>query len=159
MSLYNHKYFISSRKFQREETRLNELVNIIKSYKPESVLDVGCGIGNLVLKLREEGIPAFGIDSAEALDFFWNEDYFSFAEATKLPFKDKMFDIVVSTDFFEHIPEEDIDTVKSEMLRVGKKVLSRVAYEDNITKRQSLYHVTNKPKEWWVIKLKGISLI
>ncbi len=159
MSLYNYKYFISSRRFQRDKNRLKELVSIVKSYEPKSVLDVGCGIGNLVLSLREEGISAFGVDSAKALESFWHEDYFSFAEATKLPFEHKTFDLVVSSDFFEHIPEEDIDTVKSEMLRVGKRVIARVAYEDNITKKQALYHVTNKPKEWWENKLKGIELI
>jgi len=95
MSLYNYKYFISSRRFQRDKNRLKELVSIVKSYEPKSVLDVGCGIGNLVLKLREAGIEAFGVDSAESLESFWHKDYFSFADAKSLPFKEDEFDLLI----------------------------------------------------------------
>jgi len=159
MSLYDYKYFMSSRRFQGSKDRLEELVDIVKTYNPTSVLDVGCGIGNLVLKLRELGIKAVGVDSAEDLKLFWKSDGFYISDASKLPFEDKSFDLVISTDFFEHIPEEKIDSVKSEMLRVGKKVIARVAYQRKLTRRQSQYHVTNKPKDWWEDKLEGIELV
>lgn len=159
MSLYDYKYFMSSRRFQRRKDRLEELVGIIRTYNPTSVLDVGCGIGNLVLKLRELGIKAIGVDNAGDLKLFWKNDGFYISDASNLPFEDKSFDLVISTDFFEHIPEEKIDSVKSEMLRVGKKVIARVAYEDKLTKKQAQYHVTNKPKEWWNSKLERIELI
>jgi len=159
MSLYDYKYFMSSRRFQGSKDRLEELVDIVKTYNPTSVLDVGCGIGNLVLKLRELGIKAVGVDNAEDLKLFWKSDGFYISDASELPFEDKSFDLVISTDFFEHIPEEKIGSVKSEMLRVGKKVIARVVYEDKLTKGQAQYHVTNKPKEWWDSKLEGIELI
>jgi ubiquinone/menaquinone biosynthesis C-methylase UbiE len=160
--LYDMKYFRGSRKFQRRGGRLDELEKIILDYKPQTVLDVGCGIGFLVRRLRDNGIETTGVDFANVLPgVYWEDEetYFIVADAKNLPFKDKSYDVVVSSDFFEHLSEEDIDQVVSEMLRVGKVVLARVAYEAVITPKQARYHTTNKPKEWWEEKLKGIKLI
>jgi ubiquinone/menaquinone biosynthesis C-methylase UbiE len=138
------------------------MVELIKSYSPESLLDVGCGIGVMVRALRKSGINASGVDFSEDLPGnFWadSEDFFVVSDAKKLPYPDGSFDIVFSSDFFEHVPEEEIDQVLSEMKRVGKRVLARVAYEDSLTAQQSKYHCTNKPRKWWVEKLQGITLI
>ena len=156
-TLYNATYFGRSKKFQKNNNRLEELVNIIKSYNPNRVLDVGCGIGFLVRKLRSLGIEACGTDFAEDLKkFYWGDaPYFLLADAKHQPFLDKEFDLVISTDFFEHIPEQDIDEIITEMQRVGKKVITRPAYEAKLNDRQAMYHVTNKPKEWWENKFNG----
>lgn len=159
ISLYNSQYFHASKKFQKDTIRLEALVREIKQYSPKSVLDVGCGLGILVRRLRKDGIEAIGVDFASILkEKFWGKDelYFLIADAKQLPFKDKSFDLVFSSDFFEHIPEEEIDIVLKEMQRVGKKVMTCVAYEAKLTARQAEYHVTNKSKEWWEERLKGV---
>lgn len=157
-SLYNKKYFRASRKFQQDKARLEALVAEIKRYKPVNVLDVGCGLGVVVRKLWNEGIIAYGIDFAPDLQEIWGEDDINLqiADAKKIPFADKTFDVVFSSDFFEHIPEDEIDQVLSEMKRVGKIIIACIAYEAKLTPRQALYHVTNKPKEWWVKRLPNV---
>ena len=136
------------------------MADIVMKYDPKKVLDVGCGMGTLVRILRQRGVEAYGIDFAEVLPgFYWQEDYFKVAEAQNLAYKDKEFDVVISSDFFEHILEEDIDRVANEMRRVGKKVLARIAYYAELTPKQKVYHVTNKPKDWWESKLKEITIV
>ena len=136
------------------------MFSFVKKYDPKTVLDIGCGIGYFVEFLRKNGISATGIDSAPDLGHFWGKkQYFLQGDATKLPFEDNSFDLVFSSDFFEHVPEDKIDDVANEMKRVSKVVLARVAYEAKLDKIQARYHVTNKPKEWWENKLKGIELI
>lgn len=161
MELYNDRYYRASKKFQFNKPRLDELVTLIQRYKPESVLDVGCGLGALVYELRKNNIRAVGVDSSSSLQHFWKKDvdWFHVADAGFLPFEYDSFDLVFSSDFFEHIPEEKIETVKNEMLRVGNVVLARVAYEAPLTKKQAMYHVTNMPKDWWEKKLEGIILV
>src|SRR5215213_3254068 len=44
-----------------------DLATLLDDYPPTApVLDVGCGSGDLVIELAERGIPAVGIDVAEA---------------------------------------------------------------------------------------------
>lgn len=159
--LYNESYFIKSRKFKLNEERLKELEDIIVKYKPRTVLDVGCGFGALVRRLNKRGIRAIGTDFAPTLKkIFWVGWCFVEADAKNLPFSTNAFDLVFSSDFFEHIDEADIEKVRSEMFRVSTGlIIARVAYQDKLTKRQKLYHVTNKPKQWWEDKLRGITLV
>lgn len=161
VELYHAKYFSGSKKFQKNKSRLKEIADIVCSFEPKKVLDVGCGLGYLVRELRDRGIETYGSDFAVDL---WKQkwlDYniFYHADAKQLPWPNQTFDVVVSSDFFEHIPEQDIDQVFSEMKRVGKKVIARIAYEDVLTPKQALYHCTNKPKEWWINKLPECQII
>lgn len=159
--IYDEKYFQASRRFQKRTARIERMTAEIIKHTFGKVLDVGCGIGVLVRHLRSKRIDAYGIDSANVLLNHWwhpSESFFQIADAKNLPFSDKSFDLVFSSDFFEHIPEEEIDQVITEMKRVGKKVIAVIALETMLTERQQLYHVTNKPLEWWEKKL-GIKVI
>ena len=154
--LYNNKYFRASRPFQTNQARINEITEKVFFYNPQTILDVGCGLGVLVRHWRGLGKEAVGIDRAHILKESWwkpEETYFVPGKATKLPFGDKSFDVVFSSDFFEHLPEDEIETVVNEMTRVGKTVLARIAFKADITTKQARYHVTNQTKEWWEKKL------
>jgi ubiquinone/menaquinone biosynthesis C-methylase UbiE len=158
--LYDKQYFMKSRHFQRRKSRLKPFKDAVLRYSPHMVLDVGCGLGGLVSWLRESHIDAIGVDFARTLkDDFNLPNIILIDSATKLPFKDKTFDVVVSTDFFEHLDESEIAQVYKEMKRVGKIVLAHIAYEAKLNDRKLKYHSVNKPKEWWEKKLEGIILI
>lgn len=157
--LYNKRYFIKSRRNQTRLNRLDKIVERILEEKPNKVLDVGCGVGYLVDKLREKGIDAYGTDFSPALPNYWGDkDYFQVADAKEQPFGDKEFDLVVSTDVLEHIFKEDVPKVADELKRVGKKVIVWVAAYKKLNRRQLLFHVTNEPIEWWVENLPGIEV-
>lgn len=157
---YDYTYFKSSKKFQLNKERAERQAEEIMERLPAKVLDVGCGLGTLVRLLRSYGVEAYGIDNAEVLkEKFWKEDYFLMENAMNLPFKDKEFDVVFSSDFFEHVMEEDIDDVAEEMRRVGKTVIAEIAFETVLTERQAKYHVTNKPRKWWTNKLPGFEIL
>ena len=159
--LYTKQYFLNCKLTQLSRAKKLSVFREIMRLKPERVLDVGCGLGALVKWLREKGVEAYGVDFAQTIkdDFGLKEDYFVIADAKKLPFEDNHFDVVVSTDFFEHLPEEEIDIVLGEMKRVGGKILAKIAYEAPLNLRQTKLHLTNKPKSWWKKKLKGVTLI
>mgnify|MGYP001585785960 FL=1 len=159
--LYNETYYRRSKKFQCSVLRNESLLKIVMSYNPKRVLDVGCGRGLLVSMLREEGLECFGIDFAPALkEKFWGDlPYFFEADAKSIPFPDKYFDIVVSSDFFEHLPESDIDMAFKEMNRVGNKVIARIPPQAKLTENQQKYHITNQSKEWWQDKLKNSVIV
>jgi len=159
--LYDERYFTVARKMQLNEERNKWFVELVKSFEPETILDVGCGPGMLVKSLREEGIKAFGLDFAPSLkNKQWlGHDFFVNADAQNIPFPDNSFDLVFSSEFFEHLLPEQVDKVYSEMQRVGSIVVAKIAYEAKLTPQQALKHATNKPYEWWVEKLPEAILL
>lgn len=67
-----------------------------------------------------------------------------------------IFDAAICTDVLEHIPEEDLDEVISDLDRYGSKmvfvtVCCRKAKQILPDGRNA--HVTVKPEEWWLEKL------
>jgi SAM-dependent methyltransferase len=69
------------------------------------ILDVGCGKGQLVKELSKQAKYVVGIDSSEALKNYNNEwnYYFIRADCHNLPFKENVFDLVISIGMLEHI--------------------------------------------------------
>ena len=94
------------------------------------VLDYGCGAGQIVKKLRERGVNAFGCDVFyEGGDCSKDIDPTLFGSAIRrmekkeeeeytIPFDSASFDFVINNQVMEHV--EDLDSVLSEIQRVLK---------------------------------------
>jgi len=151
--MYEKEYFEKIKKYETHDKHLRRWYKRVKGCK--TLLDVGCGNGYLVQYLRERGIKALGLDFSEFAGT--TTGYFIQHDATNgLPFDDETFDVVISSDFFEHLPEDKIDFVRDEMLRVGKRVIALINYKKE---KIDNTHLTIKPKEWWVDKLKEVIII
>ena len=75
---------------------------------PLRILDCGCGNGASVALLSQAGFRAFGIDLWSVRARQWKESRretrtLCVADATRLPFRDRSFDIVFSCGLLEHI--------------------------------------------------------
>lgn len=98
----------------------DETIRLIRSTKG-SILDVGCGMGDLLLHFLDR--ECVGLDISE--------DYLKIAqergirtlhaEAENLPSPDDTYDVVVGTDILEHV--FDMNRVASEMVRVSRDLV------------------------------------
>ena len=116
----------------------------IISMKPSSVLDIGCGWNEMCKNLKPYVSEAVGLDcSCSGADII--------ASAHDLPIDDKSFDLIISFDCMEHIPEEEVEECFSEFARVGDRMFLKIALQDTTTRidGESL-HSCVKPKEWWI---------
>lgn len=77
-----------------------------------TVLDYGCGDGELVQLLRNAGFDAYGVDirwpggdygQLDASDLGRNGILRYYDEGARLPFDDDAFDLIVSDQVFEHV--------------------------------------------------------
>lgn len=136
-----------------------QVVELILSRKPESVLDVGCAMGFIVKRLRERGIDAYGIDiSHYAISRAPAEvkPYLQVAPAHEIPFPDKRFDLIYCASVLEHIPEEFTDQVIAEFQRVANRAILGIAYKDLhslLDVHSDITHVNIKDEAWWRQKL------
>jgi len=100
------------------------LIRAISDFFPENVrsaLDVGCGDGKITHTMAKGfGVPFVGLDfSVEAL----SRCRFPIVvgDAACLPFKDGQFELVMTNDMLEHLPEGPETQAWGELFRVAKK--------------------------------------
>lgn len=103
----NYKSLFNYRKFNR----FNRIINEIDHYSPRNILDVGCGTGGYCIFLKNKGYDIKGVDIdskklSEGLQFDKSCNI-SYGSATKLPFENEKFDLVLITEVMEHIKEHD----------------------------------------------------
>jgi len=98
--------------------------------EPASVLEVGCGMGTLAIKLAQAGFEVTGLDvstvallyanqrATEAgLNINWKAGF-----AENIPFPDKSFDYVTCCHTLEHV--KDLPRAASELKRVTRKKIA-----------------------------------
>ncbi|WP_181003037.1 class I SAM-dependent methyltransferase [Pseudomonas protegens] len=128
------------------------LLKAIQDFWPNdigSVLDVGCGDGKLTSELVGLGVDTIvGLDSSEeALSRLAVQGVKG--DARHLPFADGAFDLVMSTDALEHMPDAEEEAAWSELFRVaGKVVMVAVPFREELldattrcTECGNCYHV------------------
>ncbi len=105
----------------------NNLVNLISTKKVDFILDVGCGEGFTLNRLKEhkignhlEGIEYLK-DAIELGKKVYPNIKITKGDIYKLPYKDNSFDLVLCTEVLEHL-EKPEDGLK-ELVRVSKKYL------------------------------------
>jgi SAM-dependent methyltransferase len=94
---------------------------IVRTFKPERVLEVGCATGIIVNNLRNLGVDVTGIDISEYATRNAVCDSVLRASAADLPFADDSFDVVFGCHCIEHIPPFLLEKAIDEQARVSKR--------------------------------------
>src|SRR5436309_14636146 len=98
--------------------------------KPQSVIDVGCGLGTWLSVFEEFGVKdVFGIDGDHvdrSMLQISNERFTAFD--LKKPIQiDRRFDLVVSLEVAEHLPKDCAKTFVHSLTRLGPVILFSAA--------------------------------
>lgn len=87
------------------------LQGLMVEVEGKKILEVGCGDGGFSLWMSRKN-EVFGIDISKvglerATDRANNKANFCLADAQQLPFRDRVFDIIIAAEVLEHIPQPD----------------------------------------------------
>ncbi|MFH1202753.1 MAG: class I SAM-dependent methyltransferase [Candidatus Omnitrophota bacterium] len=104
------------------------ILHLLNVKKDEKILDVGCADGPMMTYCGLLGAEVYGVDISseyiEKVNIYLKKYSLKGqaieGDARKLRFADNFFDKVISSDFFEHMCEEDNISVLKEMKRVLK---------------------------------------
>lgn len=127
---------------------------IVDLLKPESVVDVGCGIGTWLSIYRKLGIhDVLGIDGD-----YVNQDSLLFPKSNFLaldlnqpPRLDRTFDLVQSLEVAEHLTEDRAEAFVDFLTGLGPAVLFSAA----IPGQPGNYHVNTQWPDYWQSKFKA----
>ena len=128
---------------------LRALEPLVAFEKIDTVLDVGSSHGGGVSAMWKMGVRASGVDVAPAAVALAESKYgaepsrcvakcWTAAPATSLPFDDRAFDALVSTDVLEHLAEEDVERAVEELGRVTSRwMLLKISNRHETTRMET----------------------
>jgi len=132
------------------EPRADFIASLVDSAKDRSVLDVGCGNGFLTVPLQARFGRAVGLDASAAMVAVNPCREKMVASATRLPFDNASFDVVVASHLLHHLDEADCHAAVAEMGRVARNAV--VLYEPNRSHPLMLAFGLLKPHEKMLLR-------
>lgn len=115
-NLYNKRYF--QERDYLDPKIASAVENLVKDNALNTILDVGCGTGQLVKYLNQYGFNAKGCDLYAEGHGLGNN--FIRASATSLPLKSNSLDLITSISVIEHLKKIEVTKFLTEAKRVLK---------------------------------------
>ena len=97
---------------------ISKLVNGVRNKRKLKILDVGGRSGQLKDFFKEDKCYVLDLRESER-----REEIYIVGDIRDAPLKNSSFDVVISSDLYEHIPREDRLKTVSEMLRLSKNFI------------------------------------
>lgn len=150
-SIYNTDYFAGI-----EETAVRSAApmaeSIIEYFEPASVLDIGCGTGALLHELRERGATVRGLEYSDAALAYCRRRGLDVAkfdlESPEAPLPGEVFDLAVSMEVAEHLPEKVADRFVDLLCQTAPQVVFTAATPG----QGGADHVNEQPHQYWIDK-------
>ncbi len=122
---------------------------VVQLLQPKSVIDVGCGTGIWLSVFREQGVHDIcGLDGG-----YVGRDMLEIPPENFIPFDltrpikmDREFDLVISLEVAEHLPEDYAEQFVDSLVGLGSVILFSAA----IPFQGGLNHVNEQWQDYWV---------
>ena len=155
------RYVFSRRGLWVINTPYRRILNAANITAQDRVLDLGCGIGNILIALAERtdfSLPPVGVDVSPDLIRIGEREIaragmqdrikLQVAPATHLPFEDGSFDVVVTSHVLKHLDDEALLTSFREVVRVLRSGGRFLLWEFERSGRSALL--------FWSARLSGL---
>ena len=116
-----------------------------------SLLDVGCGRGEVLAMAEAQGMTVQGVEVVPAL---LKPPRVIYGEAWALPFPDKSFDHVTMMDVMEHLLAEDSERVCRELQRVARQTVILAVANGSSRLNGVELHINRRPYREWDIDFR-----
>ncbi|NUM54271.1 MAG: methyltransferase domain-containing protein [Candidatus Hydrogenedentes bacterium] len=148
---YDADYFARDIDGPALESAPDITASIMGDLAPRSVIDVGCGTGALLATLRDAGCVVSGLEFAEAAREICRKrglDVRRFDIANDSFDAGQPFDVAVSMEVAEHIPEPAAERYVDLLVQLGRTIVFTAAPPG----QGGTDHVNEQPHEYWIEK-------
>lgn len=133
---------------------------IVKIFSPKSVIDIGCGSGQILWWLKTKyNISVLGYEGSPAAAKLWKpeiRDHIRLADCAVAIQDDFKADVVVCLEVAEHLREHEAGPLVNNICRLSSKyVIFSAAPPGQGGKNKS--HFNEQPWEYWAKKFKTYS--
>jgi hypothetical protein len=121
---------------------------IAKEFDFDSIIDVGCAIGEYVQRFNQLGYIAKGIEgSTAAIPYLLDPENISITDIAKIDVFSSggLFDICMCLEVAEHISEKYTDTFIRNLCRLSQNILFSAAEPG----QKGHGHINCQPKSYW----------
>ncbi len=130
---------------------------ILNAFNPKSVIDFGCGTGDLLYPFEKKGIEVLGIDgsSANRNHCKINKDNFLLFDIRDIYKSKKKYDLCFCLEVAEHIEEKHSNSLIDSLTQSSSSIVFTAAPPWQL----GVHHVNLKPYSWWVKKFEAVNFI
>ena len=128
--------------------------SIVAEFAPSTVLDVGCGSGFLLSCLQSRSIAVEGLDYSDvALDMcrLRGLNVTKFDLEKDIMVDSERFDLVISTEVAEHLPESSSDRYIDLLCSAADNVM----FTASTPGPGGIDHVNERPHSYWIEKFRA----
>ncbi len=127
--------------------------SILNEFEATRIIDVGCGTGALLEALRDRGCEVFGLEYSEAALKCCRSRRLSVAKfdlETDLFNDNQTYDVTVSMEVAEHLPEMAADRYVDLLTRLSEVIIFTAAPPG----QGGTDHVNEQPPSYWISKFQ-----
>lgn len=151
-NIYDERFFANTIKFESESARAVADI-LIKQFKPNSVIDIGCGVGIYLKEFASRNVEILGYDGAPAAIkqslAGGKIKLHDLCQPLKL---EKKFDLCLCIEVAEHLPEKCADTLIKTLVNLSDVIIFTAAAPGQGPR--SMGHINEQEHMYWIDKFK-----
>ena len=154
-AIYDSHYFESTVEGPAVDSAETISQSILNDLGPNTVVDVGCGTGALLEALRTRGCQVFGLEYSTAALQYCKErelDVQKFDLESENLVEDRTFDVAISMEVGEHLPEKTADRYVDLITRLSNVIVFTAATPG----QGGDDHVNEQPHSYWISKFQSL---
>ena len=151
-AIYDDKYYQEDVEGPAVQASAIVASTIIDRYRPRTLMDVGCGAGAMLAAFRDRGVSVTGLEYSKA---GLRRCQARGLSVTKFDIENDTlrnnatYDLVLSLEVAEHLPEHTADRYVGLLARLSRIVIISAAKPG----QGGTDHVNLKPKSYWISKV------
>lgn len=131
-----------------------EIVPILMElFKPKSVIDLGCGLGDWLYAFKKCGVEEIlGVDGdwVNRSNSYIDKNHFQEANLTEFFQLNRKFDLAISLEVAEHLPESAADNFVKTLVSLSDKIVFSAA----IPGQGGQNHINEQWHDYWISKFE-----